>query len=243
MFSAGQLDDTEYARSGFTLIRQMITTDQSDRLMEDCLKAVRGEVFVPTWREYAATRTQEPLRESPRDRRGEDLFMQLAHPSDCEALRHWRLHACYEQAFTVARALCPERGLRFSYDQCFYKPAGSDAVVYPHQDAAYWRVVGTTCWIALTEVNIQMAPVEYYAGTHDRLLPHVLAPVAWNQVRDFTVHPHVMSHVSSKPIAYSLRPGDAVFHSSLTIHGSGPNRGSRARCGLALHFKTDVPVI
>jgi ectoine hydroxylase-related dioxygenase (phytanoyl-CoA dioxygenase family) len=237
-----QPDRALYATEGFVLARNLISAGEAAVLFQDCLRAVRGEIAVPTWREYVARNAPAASRARAPGPRGEGRFTQLAHPSRAPSLRHWRDHPCYARALAQASALCPAEGLFFAYDQCFYKPSGSQAVVFPHQDAAYWRVLGITCWIALSEVTAEMAPVQYYRRTHARFLPHVRAPQAWNDLNDFTVDPHVLAALDTEPVSFVLEPGDGVFHSSLTVHGSGANRGARPRCGLALHFQTPVPV-
>jgi ectoine hydroxylase-related dioxygenase (phytanoyl-CoA dioxygenase family) len=229
-----------YLEEGYLVVRGLISPSGARTLLDDYLRAVRGEIFVPTWPEHLrAKQLRQPAVAS--DPRGEELFMQLAHPSDYPPLRHWRDHPCYQRSLALARALCPAEGLFFSYDQCFYKPGGSTAVVYPHQDAAYWHRMGITAWVALTRVTREMAPVQYYPNTHQRVLPHVEAPRAWNGVKDFAVEPGVLREVAA-PLVFDLEAGDCVFHSSLTVHGSGPNLSSRPRCGLALHYMSRQPV-
>jgi ectoine hydroxylase-related dioxygenase (phytanoyl-CoA dioxygenase family) len=224
---------------GYFVVRRLLAPDDTRSLLRGYLQAVAGNVFVPTWREYARA-VQEGRTPTQREHRGAHLFTQLARPSDSAALGHWRSHIGYQRAGELARSLAPDDQLEFSYDQCFYKPGGCDAVVYPHQDAAYWKTLGLTCWIALTAVTRSMAPVEYYPGTHTQLLPHVPAPKAWNGIRDLTVAPEALATLTA-PVTFELEPGDCVFHSSLTVHGSGGNRGSSPRCGLALHFKGARP--
>jgi ectoine hydroxylase-related dioxygenase (phytanoyl-CoA dioxygenase family) len=217
------------------------------RWYQQCLRAVRGEIDVPTWPELLARENRlqnygvKPDPDRSASPRGEGVFVQLARPSRSRGLAHWRFHACYATALDLARTLCPVDQLRFGYDQCFYKPPGCEAIVYPHQDGGYWRAPGVTCWIALSPVALDTAPVMYYPGSHERLLPHLPAPQSWNQVNDLTVDPRVMKDLTGEPVSFALLPGDCVFHSSLTVHGSGPNRGSAARCGLALHFSAPSP--
>jgi ectoine hydroxylase-related dioxygenase (phytanoyl-CoA dioxygenase family) len=228
-----RIDRQTFLDDGYVVVRSLISQAEADALYRDCLRAVRGEIYVPTWSEHLRGSQQTPAR-------GENRFLQFAIPSRAAGLQHWRAHACYQRALAVAQALAPESGLSYSYDQCFYKPPGSEAIVYPHQDAAYWGVLGVTGWIALSEVRSDMAPVQYYRGSHQRLLPHMSAPKAWNDVKDFMVVPDALEQLAIQPTSFVLEPGDSVFHSSLTIHGSGPNRGSSARCGLALHFRSPI---
>jgi ectoine hydroxylase-related dioxygenase (phytanoyl-CoA dioxygenase family) len=242
MSSSAPVYQESYESDGFVLVRNLMTSGEATTMFEECLAAVRGDITVPTWPEYTAMAEGVPPAQAPARTRGEHLFTQLAHPSRSPALRHWRHHACYQRAFAIARTLCPVRGLFFSYDQCFYKPGGSLAIVYPHQDGAYWRRVGITCWIALSEVTAEAAPVEYYPGTHHQLWPHVPAPKAWNDMKDLTVDPTVLTAMAIEPVTFVLRPGDCVLHSGLTVHGSGPNTGARPRCGLALHYETPLAI-
>jgi ectoine hydroxylase-related dioxygenase (phytanoyl-CoA dioxygenase family) len=241
MWKPGELNTETYLQHGYLVIRQLIERVAAETMYQEYLRAVRGEIAVPTWREYLTAKRKDTSAIAP-DPRGEGLFMQSAHPSDAPDLSHWKAHPCYERATVLARLLCPAEGIFLAYDQCFYKPPGSEAIVYPHQDAAYWRVQGITCWVALTPVTRDTAPVQYYPQSHHRLLPHVDAPKAWNGVRDHAVAPDALGASAAEPVVFELEPGDCVFHSALTVHGSGPNLGPSARCGLALHYKTTVPV-
>lgn len=226
-----------FDRDGVLVVRHLIRPAEAATFLVDCMAAVRGDTFVPTWAEYLGkTEVSNPSIWSSQVRR-DDTFTQLARPSEAPPLRHWRDHRCYDTALAFARRLLPGRAVYFAYDQCFYKPGGTQTVVYPHQDEIYWKNSGLTCWLALTAVRDDMAPVEYYPGSHERLLPHVEAPGAWNGVRDFMVDRLALGALAKEPISFDLEPGDAVFHSSRTVHGSGPNRSDRPRCGLALHFQ------
>jgi ectoine hydroxylase-related dioxygenase (phytanoyl-CoA dioxygenase family) len=233
-----------YERDGFLLVRSLISAEEAEELRTDYLRAVRGEYVVPTWAEIAVAAPGKLVDAAPlideevAKQRGADRFMQLAHPSDCAALKHWATHPQRTRSLAIASALCPTEGLDCGYDQIFYKPVGSKALAYPHQDATYWGLEkpAITCWLALSPVTPESGAVGYYPGSHRQYLPHVPVESPWNNVRDFTVEPSTLNKLGITPVQFTLNPGDCVFHSYLTIHGSGPNLGAHARCGLATHF-------
>ncbi len=126
-------------------------------------------------------------------------------------------------------------------DQLLDKP-NQGAPVNLHQDYSYWRfstsVNMLTCWIALSDMNVEMGPVEMVRGSHK-----------WG----FAARPRELIHGSREEylaVAESVRPeeakfdfvsaivkqGGGVFFHGLTFHGSRGNSTSQTRRAISLHW-------
>lgn len=101
-----------------------------------------------------------------------------------------------------------------------------------HQDGFYWnRIPDIACgaWIALDPVDQENACLWYGRGSHRQgIRPHAASGVlGFSQgLVGFD-----RSHVDAVPI--ELAPGDAVIHSSATIHWTETNRSNRHRRAIA----------
>jgi ectoine hydroxylase-related dioxygenase (phytanoyl-CoA dioxygenase family) len=126
-------------------------------------------------------------------------------------------------------------------DQLLDKP-NQGAPVNLHQDYSYWRfstsVNMLTCWIALSDMTVDMGPVELARGSH-----------TWG----FAARPRELIHGSSDEylaVAQSVIPADAhfdfipatvlrgggVFFYGLTFHGSRGNSTDHIRRAISLHW-------
>jgi ectoine hydroxylase-related dioxygenase (phytanoyl-CoA dioxygenase family) len=141
----------------------------------------------------------------------------------------------------VAADLLGTSSVSIIEDQLLDKP-GSSVPVNLHQDYSYWRfstsVNMLTCWLALSDMSIDMGPVEMARGSH-----------RWG----FASRPRELIHGSAEEYlsaAQSVMPqggcfdfapvivpsgGGAFFH-SLTFHGSRGNTTDRVRRAISLHW-------
>jgi ectoine hydroxylase-related dioxygenase (phytanoyl-CoA dioxygenase family) len=114
-----------------------------------------------------------------------------------------------------------------------------------HQDFPYQTFASNsnlvTLWLALTDVTIDMAPMEYVPGSH-----------SW-PVAAWASHFADGNHDDYMEIVEKTRPADAkvefkpvlvpagggAFHHTMLMHGSKPNTSNRARRALALHYAAE----
>ena len=140
-----------------------------------------------------------------------------------------------EQMRQVASILLGERAVPRAVE-LFAKPARVGLPSPWHQDNAYWCAeppVGLTIWLALDHSDDENGAVSYVPGSHLRgLQPHVPSGAPGSSQ---TLAPHDES-LLAQSITPQLRPGDAVAHHCLTIHGSGPTRSARSRRGVTLQY-------
>jgi ectoine hydroxylase-related dioxygenase (phytanoyl-CoA dioxygenase family) len=120
----------------------------------------------------------------------------------------------------------------------FIKDPGEDAYISWHQDSTYWGLSHpdvTTAWIALSDVTVENGAMRMLPGSHlmDQL-PHVDTFAAGNLL---TRGQEVQVDVDeSRVVDVPLKPGEMSLHHVRIVHGSGPNRSSGRRIGLAIRY-------
>jgi hypothetical protein len=154
------------------------------------------------------------------------------------ALGAWRitegLHdVLWNPAFLVpASQLLGNVPVRFWHDQIFWKPPKQGGVVAWHQDYSYWTrtkpVAHLTCWCGLDDATIENGCLQYIAGSHLwGLLPKPVIAGELEGIKDFLNDEQ--KEKFNHPVFAQLKAGEAVFHHSLTLHGSGANKSSQPR--------------
>lgn len=124
--------------------------------------------------------------------------------------------------------------LVFVGDQVLFKMPRHGTPKPTHQDSAYFRTTPEdgviTFWIALEDATLQNGCMEYSLGSHLLGLQH------HSQI---SCTPHLK--IEKTKFQFSPFPasaGDALVHSSLTIHRTGPNNSNTRRLALLLHYST-----
>ena len=164
------------------------------------------------------------------------------------ALGAWRitegLHdVLWNPRFVVAASqLLGNVPVRFWHDQIFWKPPKQGGVVAWHQDYSYWTrtkpVAHLTGWCALDDSTIENGCLQYIPGSHQwGLLPKPVIAGELQGIRDFLNdeqkeqfdHPHYAE----------VKAGEAIFHHSLTLHGSGANTSSKPRRAFVINVFAD----
>jgi hypothetical protein len=164
------------------------------------------------------------------------------------ALGAWRItngfhDVLWNPRFLVAASqLLDDKPVRFWHDQLFYKPAKKGGVVAWHQDYSYWTrtkpVAHLTCWCALDDAVKENGCLQYIAGSHQwGLLPKPVIAGELQGIKDFLdekqkkqfEHPHYAE----------VKAGEAIFHHSLTLHGSGENKSERPRRAFVINCFAD----
>jgi hypothetical protein len=164
------------------------------------------------------------------------------------ALGEWRitpgLHdVLWNPAFVMAASqLLGNKPVRFWHDQIFYKPPKKGGVVAWHQDYSYWTrtkpVAHITCWCALDDATVENGCVQYIAGSHKwGLLPKTVIAGDIDGIRSFLTDEQKNQFENARPTP--VKAGEAIFHHSLTLHGSGENRSSQPRRAFVINAFAD----
>lgn len=136
----------------------------------------------------------------------------------------------------MVRQLLRTEAVHFLQDQVLMKPAHHGSEVSWHQDSGYWTSVEpwvdppaiATCWVAVDDVTEDNGCVLMVPGSHKHgLLEH-------RPGRNGLLDVQGVEFDAAKPVV--LARGGVSFHHSCTVHGSGPNRTSHRRRGLALTY-------
>lgn len=120
--------------------------------------------------------------------------------------------------------------------QALLKPPSIGSPKPPHQDNAYFQVQPAdaviTCWCALDDATVENGCMMYIPGSHKfGLIEH-----KWIEG---TPHQVPVGVDLSKPAYVPLKAGGVVFHHSLTLHMSGPNRSKGWRRAFISHCCRD----
>ncbi len=164
------------------------------------------------------------------------------------ALGAWRitpgLHdVLWNPAFVMAASqLLGNKPVRFWHDQIFYKPPKKGGVVAWHQDYSYWTrtkpVAHITCWCALDDATIENGCLQYIPKSDKwGLLPKTVIAGELQGIREFLNDEQKKQLDNPKPTP--VKAGEAIFHHSLTLHGSGENKSSRPRRAFVINAFAD----
>lgn len=186
---------------------------------------------------------------------GNDLFYEFhsnesTDPSTIlfHALGAWRitegLHdVLWNPRFLVAASqLLGNVPVRFWHDQIFWKPPKQGGVVAWHQDYSYWTrtkpVAHLTCWCGLDDSTKENGCLQYIAGSHKwGLLPKPVIAGELQGIKDFLNDKQKKQF--EHPQYAEVKAGEAIFHHSLTLHGSGANTSSRPRRAFVVNVFAD----
>jgi len=164
------------------------------------------------------------------------------------ALGAWRIgpgfhDVLWNPRFLVAASqLLGNVPVRFWHDQLFWKPAKKGGVVAWHQDYSYWTrtkpVAHLTCWCGLDDATKENGCLQYIAGSHRwGLLPKPVLAGDIQGIRDFLNDDQKKQF--DHPQFAEVKAGEAIFHHSLTLHGSGENKSDKPRRAFVINAFAD----
>lgn len=164
------------------------------------------------------------------------------------ALGAWRitegLHdVLWNPRFLVAASqLLGNRPVRFWHDQIFWKPARQGGVVAWHQDYSYWTrtrpIAHLTCWCGLDDATRENGCLQYIPGSHRwGLLPKPVIAGELQGIREYLNE--AQQELFAHPQFAEVKAGEAIFHHSLTLHGSGANTSNRPRRAFVINVFAD----
>ena len=164
------------------------------------------------------------------------------------ALGAWRIgpgfhDVLWNPRFLVAASqLLGNVPVRFWHDQLFWKPAKKGGVVAWHQDYSYWTrtkpVAHLTCWCGLDDAIKENGCLQYIGGSHRwGLLPKPVFAGEIQGIRDFLNDEQKKQF--DHPQFAEVKAGEAIFHHSLTLHGSGENKSDKPRRAFVINAFAD----
>jgi ectoine hydroxylase-related dioxygenase (phytanoyl-CoA dioxygenase family) len=164
------------------------------------------------------------------------------------ALGAWRItpgfhDVLWNPRFLVAASqLLGNQPVRFWHDQLFAKPAKKGGVVAWHQDYSYWTrtkpVAHLTCWCGLDDSTRENGCLQYIAGSHRwGLLPKPVIAGELEGIREYLDEEQRKQF--ENPVPAEVKAGEAIFHHSLTLHGSGENKSDRPRRAFVINVFAD----
>lgn len=164
------------------------------------------------------------------------------------ALGAWRitpgLHdVLWNPRFLVAASqLLGNVPVRFWHDQIFWKPPKQGGVVAWHQDYSYWTrtkpIAHLTCWCGLDDSTKGNGCLQYIAGSQEwGLLPKPVIAGDLHGIKDFLNEEQKKQF--ENPQYAEVKAGEAIFHHSLTLHGSGENKSNRPRRAFVINVFAD----
>lgn len=164
------------------------------------------------------------------------------------ALGAWRikegLHdVLWNPRFLMAASqLLGDVPVRFWHDQIFWKPPKQGGVVAWHQDYSYWTrtkpVAHLTCWCGLDDSTKENGCLQYIPGSQEwGLLPKPVIAGDLQGIKDFLNDDQRKQF--DHPEYAEVKAGEAIFHHSLTLHGSGANKSNKPRRAFVINVFAD----
>lgn len=164
------------------------------------------------------------------------------------ALGAWRITSGFHDVLwnprfvLAASQLLGNQPVRFWHDQLFYKPAKKGGVVAWHQDYSYWTrtkpIAHLTCWCALDDATIENGCLQYVPGSHKwGLLPKPVIAGDLHSIKDDLNEEQ--KNKFEHPVYAPVKAGEAIFHHSLTLHGSGENKSQQPRRAFVINAFVD----
>jgi hypothetical protein len=164
------------------------------------------------------------------------------------ALGAWRItpgfhDVLWNPRFLVAASqLLGDKPVRFWHDQLFSKPAKKGGVVAWHQDYSYWTrtkpVAHLTCWCGLDDSTKENGCLQYIPGSQKwGLLPKPVIAGELHGIKDFLNDEQKKQF--ENPRFAEVKAGEAIFHHSLTLHGSGENKSDKPRRAFVINVFGD----
>jgi len=164
------------------------------------------------------------------------------------ALGAWRIgpgfhDVLWNPRFLVAASqLLGNVPVRFWHDQLFWKPARKGGVVAWHQDYSYWTrtkpVAHLTCWCGLDDATKENGCLQYISGSQRwGLLPKTVLAGDIEGIRSFLNDEQKKQF--EHPQFAEVKAGEAIFHHSLTLHGSGENKSDKPRRAFVINAFAD----
>jgi ectoine hydroxylase-related dioxygenase (phytanoyl-CoA dioxygenase family) len=137
----------------------------------------------------------------------------------------------------IAADLMGVRGVRLYHDQALVKEPGGKPTPW-HQDYYYWPLATEhtiTMWMPLVDVTREMGSMNFVQGSHVDSAYKQL-PISETSQEYFE---QVIRNQKGKVCSYSLKAGDATFHSGRALHASHANASDKRREVITIIYYAD----
>ena len=121
----------------------------------------------------------------------------------------------------------------------WYKEPHNTKYIPWHQDASYWPMeprINLTAWIALGPTFPENGCLRLIPGSHKQWLDDEYRPLDQNAAFSKGLKPDQVDE--SKALDVAMEPGDVVFFSEATLHGSNANVSDVPRVAFSLRLTT-----
>jgi ectoine hydroxylase-related dioxygenase (phytanoyl-CoA dioxygenase family) len=137
----------------------------------------------------------------------------------------------------IAADLMGVRGVRIYHDQALVKEPGGKATPW-HQDYYYWPLATErtiTMWMPLVDVPREMGSMSFVQGSHVDSAYDQL-PISDTSQEYFE---RIIKTRKSRVCSYSLKAGDATFHSGRALHSAHANASDTRRQVITIIYYAD----
>ncbi len=141
----------------------------------------------------------------------------------------------HEPLLDIAESLIGS-DIQLFHDQALYKPAFHGGEVYWHQDNAYWQCDPpnlVSIWIALDDADEENGCMNVIPGSYiEGLAAHGRAK---SEKGNLPALLQVDADVD-RAVPVPVEAGSAMVHHCMTLHQTNPNRSSRDRRAMVIHY-------
>jgi ectoine hydroxylase-related dioxygenase (phytanoyl-CoA dioxygenase family) len=132
--------------------------------------------------------------------------------------------------------------VRLFRDQSYFKQPSGGSTAW-HQDG-YFMPLDTkniiTMWVALSDVDLDMAPMKFFGGSHDGKYHGTSGPADEDME---TFEKYMLDKGYPQFQSGPYKAGDATFHSGWTLHGSLSNTSDKTREAIVIVYYADGAII
>lgn len=224
-----------FLENGFVKVGRVVSDEQADAMRERLFAIMENHPADSPKTDGEAG----PERISQWRSDGERIVVQIVNIWEADPMFH--RHIFNPALTTMAAELMATDTVRVWHDQVQYKPPVVGGPTDWHQDHPYWPIIQpadlVSAWMALDDVDVENGCMWMVPGSH-RWGPHKGGTIGTNGL-DFSPEPDLSllpAGISLEPVPCEVGKGEALFHHCLTWHGSPPNRSSRGRPGVAVHY-------
>jgi ectoine hydroxylase-related dioxygenase (phytanoyl-CoA dioxygenase family) len=212
---------TQYRHDGHILLREVVPVEVIDRYRLTIKSLVEK-----------GARKREIETETGETR---SLFFQATNLwQKSTAIREF---VFLERFARIAAELMGTNGVRLYHDQALIKEPGGYATPW-HKDHYNWPLVThntVKMWLALVDIPREMGAMRFASGTHHSpLFPEV--PLSYDSEELFE---RLLRDHNIPIVSYTMRAGDATFHSGETLHSALANSSALRREVLAITYFAD----
>ena len=222
---------SDFQRDGFLILERIVSDEQVARARAAIKRIWRGQI----------TRDRRPaeLREPLPDRSAESPGLKHIVNGRLLDADLWDVMTDERLGADIAKLL--ETGtVSLTEDQLFEKPPGCKPIAM-HQDRPYQRFARghglTTVWIALTDMTIDMGPLEYIPGSHLWDVGRENKVFADGDEDAYMIEAERIRPPGAKldTVPVLVEAGGGGIHHSRCMHGSRRNTSGRPRGSMAMH--------